>query len=77
MGHKAAAGKSLSRWYAVHRDHDYEIVATSQVCMICHTCEMLMTADEIFAGFEVTIEAALQADDILDLPIKKEEVTNA
>lgn len=73
MGHSAAAGKSLSAWYKVHAEHDYEVVATSQVCLICHTCELLMTADEIFAGFDVTFEAALQVDDILELPIAKEE----
>lgn len=76
MGHSTTAGKSLHAWYSVHALHDYEIVATDQVCMICHTCELLMTADEIFAGFDVTFEAALKADDLLELPPAQEE-TNA
>lgn len=67
MGHNQAAAKSLQNWYEVHRDHNYDCYATSQVTYVCHTCELIMTSDDILAGFLVTRESALRSDDILEL----------
>lgn len=67
MGHNKPAPKSLQTWYDMHRDHDYDCYPTTQVHYVCHTCEIIMTSDDILAGFEVSRESALNADDTLVL----------
>lgn len=76
MGHNKPVALTMSPWYSFHRDHDYDVFATDQIVFICHTCELMMTADAIAAGFIVTPTAALHADDLVLEPAPEEE-TNA
>lgn len=62
MSHNKPAPQDLSPWYKVHGDHQIEMLATDQVQVVCHTCQIRMTADEIEAGFAVTKRSAQEAN---------------
>lgn len=76
MSHNKAAGQTLSPWYDVHGEHEFECVATTQVHFICHTCEMIMTADQIAAGFKTSAKAAMSADDVIEIIEEEKEASD-
>lgn len=77
MGHNKPVAISMSPWYKFHRDHDFDVLSTTQIVFICHTCELMITADAIAAGFILTSDAAIDADDLLVLTAIAEGETDA